>query len=256
VYYLVMNNEKCGIYQIRCNASGKLYVGSSNRMYTRWSEHRRFLRKGKHHSQHMQHAWTKYGEDAFSFSIIEECSLEELETREQVYINKYEPAFNSVKDVRKRNGPALAALMRARAALITHCPRGHAYDEANTYFSKKGGKRICRACNAERVSSIYAAETPEQTEQRSQQRAEHYVANREVVRARASIYAAEHREEKKEYDKLHRAEQTKRKRERRQNETPEQREKRLAQKRVSHQRNRSQALLKMRERYRLKQTEA
>ena len=32
-----------------------------------------------------------------------------------------------------------------RAARITHCPRGHAYDEENTYRSKKG-KRGCRKC--------------------------------------------------------------------------------------------------------------
>lgn len=28
---------------------------------------------------------------------------------------------------------------------ITHCPAGHAYDEANTYI-RKGGKRACRTC--------------------------------------------------------------------------------------------------------------
>lgn len=28
----------------------------------------------------------------------------------------------------------------------THCPHGHAYDEANTYYDKSGNRR-CRACN-------------------------------------------------------------------------------------------------------------
>lgn len=33
----------------------------------------------------------------------------------------------------------------ARNAAKTHCPRGHPYDEANTYIGTKGG-RWCRAC--------------------------------------------------------------------------------------------------------------
>lgn len=34
---------------------------------------------------------------------------------------------------------------RARCSNVTHCPRGHPYDEANTYRHKN--KRACRACH-------------------------------------------------------------------------------------------------------------
>lgn len=34
-------------------------------------------------------------------------------------------------------------------SLRTHCPRGHPYDEGNTYI-RKDGARSCRACNRER----------------------------------------------------------------------------------------------------------
>jgi hypothetical protein len=34
--------------------------------------------------------------------------------------------------------------LASRSAARTHCPRGHAYDEANTY--RDGGKRRCRTC--------------------------------------------------------------------------------------------------------------
>lgn len=37
----------------------------------------------------------------------------------------------------------------AKHAALTHCPRGHAYDEANTRRDKLG-KRYCRACQRER----------------------------------------------------------------------------------------------------------
>lgn len=33
----------------------------------------------------------------------------------------------------------------------THCPQGHAYDEANTYFTPAGSRR-CRTCNRDRAA--------------------------------------------------------------------------------------------------------
>ena len=33
---------------------------------------------------------------------------------------------------------------------ITHCPKGHAYDEQNTHINKVGA-RVCRACGRERA---------------------------------------------------------------------------------------------------------
>lgn len=38
----------------------------------------------------------------------------------------------------------------------THCPAGHAYDEANTYRDGKGSRR-CRTCNRERSRKPRAA---------------------------------------------------------------------------------------------------
>jgi hypothetical protein len=38
-------------------------------------------------------------------------------------------------------------------ATKTHCPQGHPYDEANTYYLKRGG-RSCRACTRKRTREI------------------------------------------------------------------------------------------------------
>lgn len=32
----------------------------------------------------------------------------------------------------------------------THCPKGHVYDERNTYLDADGGRRVCRACRSAR----------------------------------------------------------------------------------------------------------
>ncbi len=37
-----------------------------------------------------------------------------------------------------------------------HCPRGHAYDEDNTYVNKRG-QRMCRACGRDRMRERRAA---------------------------------------------------------------------------------------------------
>lgn len=48
---------------------------------------------------------------------------------------------------------------RVRTANVTHCPHGHAYDEANTYVHPIKGGRVCRACRTanERLRRMAAA---------------------------------------------------------------------------------------------------
>jgi len=41
----------------------------------------------------------------------------------------------------------------------THCPKGHAYDEANTIFTKGGRSRLCRTCNRASCAAAYQRRT-------------------------------------------------------------------------------------------------
>lgn len=55
-----------------------------------------------------------------------------------------------------RRGRASGAVIAARQRAKTHCPAGHAYDEANTYYDPRGG-RVCRACsNSQHLKRYYA----------------------------------------------------------------------------------------------------
>ena len=123
-----------------------------------------------------------------------------------------------------------AASLRARFALITHCTKGHPYDEANTMINQ--GKRVCREKRRQRAA-IQSA--------------------RDKDKAQRLAYAATHKAEKQAYDVARKPLANEQRKERRANETPEQREHRLRQKRESHQRNREAAIIKMREHYRLRQ---
>jgi len=51
-----------------------------------------------------------------------------------------------MEPVTKRENTLRGFGITAQQARRTHCPRGHAYDEGNTYFSRN--KRSCRRCAA------------------------------------------------------------------------------------------------------------
>ena len=78
-----------GIYKITNETTGKFYIGSSNDIKDRWREHTCCLRRNKHHSQHLQRSWNKYGEENFEFEIIELVeSNKELLPKEQGWMDK------------------------------------------------------------------------------------------------------------------------------------------------------------------------
>ena len=72
-----------GIYKITNKNTGKIYIGQSNDIERRFSEHcyKDVLAIDK--------AIQKYGKDAFSFEVVEECSLKTLDEREKYWIAYY-----------------------------------------------------------------------------------------------------------------------------------------------------------------------
>lgn len=87
-----MTETNCatGVYCITNKVNGKRYIGSSSRSIKgRVKQHKIDLRLDKHHSSHLQGAWNKYGEQSFTFSIIERCSPELCITKEQYWMDKF-----------------------------------------------------------------------------------------------------------------------------------------------------------------------
>lgn len=75
-----------GIYKIYCSSNNKTYVGSSIRVTTRLREHRYSLRDGIAINSYMQSSWNLYGEDAFTFELLELCEVDLLLQREDCWI--------------------------------------------------------------------------------------------------------------------------------------------------------------------------
>lgn len=86
------------VYSITNTTNGDRYVGSSVSVNRRRQAHFRLLRSGDHENERLQRAWRKYGENAFSFSILEEVSATDLIAREQAHIDHPSSVYNLNKE--------------------------------------------------------------------------------------------------------------------------------------------------------------
>lgn len=84
----------CGIYKITNNVNGKVYIGQSINIEVRWKDHINTLNKNRSHSVLLQRAWNKYGQENFSFEILELCSEDMLDDVEIKYIEFYDACRN------------------------------------------------------------------------------------------------------------------------------------------------------------------
>lgn len=90
--------KKSGVYVITNTINNKVYIGSTiSGFKKRIKEHLYELIKNRHHSDHLQKAYNKYGGDSFEFSILEICHKESIIEREQFYLDKY-------KSYQRKNG--------------------------------------------------------------------------------------------------------------------------------------------------------
>lgn len=85
-----------GIYKIYCIVNNKFYIGSATNIANRWNRHRYDLRANKGTNRNIQASWNKYGEESFTFEIVEEVlDKAKLIEREQHYLDILKPEFNA-----------------------------------------------------------------------------------------------------------------------------------------------------------------
>lgn len=77
----------CGIYCIENKITRKKYIGQSTNIKARQGHHKSELNRGVHFNECLQEDQKKFGEDNFSFYILEECSIEQLDELEKYYIS-------------------------------------------------------------------------------------------------------------------------------------------------------------------------
>lgn len=85
--------KKFGIYKIICKVNNKIYIGSTEVCFKqRFKKHKQKLRNNYHENDYLQKSWNKYGEDNFTFEILEEISdKSKVKEIEQLYLDEYIP---------------------------------------------------------------------------------------------------------------------------------------------------------------------
>jgi len=92
--------KKAWIYKIENTKNKNCYVGSTTNLSRRKKDHLRILKENKHHCKYLQRAWNKYGEDLFTFEVVESFNYltkEDILTKEQYYIDNLQSKYNCCK---------------------------------------------------------------------------------------------------------------------------------------------------------------
>ena len=89
-----------GIYKITNTINNKIYIGLSSNIEERWKIHKKRykIETDKEYEKHLYRSFRKYGLDAFTFEVIEECSVEELANREIYWISYYDSYANGYNE--------------------------------------------------------------------------------------------------------------------------------------------------------------
>jgi group I intron endonuclease len=81
--------HKTVVYFIKCDSLNKIYIGSAADLNPRMKDHFGKLYLGQHANKALQAAYNEFGLVSFRWGLLGTYPLEELETWEQYWIDKY-----------------------------------------------------------------------------------------------------------------------------------------------------------------------
>jgi group I intron endonuclease len=128
-----------GIYRLYNKVTGKSYVGKSKNIEKRMIQHRTCIKRKKIVAssayEYMHEDYKKYGMESFDYEVLEECLLDELDTREQHWMQKFD-VFNIEK------GYNIDAVYRGKSDFNFEVDENLSKDEwwkemANQFFNQK-----------------------------------------------------------------------------------------------------------------------
>ena len=162
-----------GIYKITNQINGKSYIGQSIHIEQRWEEH---LYKSSYSSL-IKYALYKYGINNFTFEVVEECKQEELDEREQYWIQYYD-SFNNGYNLTMGGGGAVKYSVEAVYE-----------DYLITQSIEKTAKNIgCHTQTARRILREYGINNHEQSDAKPVEQID--TKNLKVIKQYTSIQEA------------------------------------------------------------------
>jgi group I intron endonuclease len=112
-----------GVYQIRNTVTGSKYIGSAVDFARRRRTHFWLLRRGRHHSVHLQRSYDKHGIQAFVFEPLVVCAPDYALDVERQLLTRGEGRYNVARDSTapmrgRQHGPeAREKMSRARTGV-------------------------------------------------------------------------------------------------------------------------------------------
>lgn len=96
---------KIGVYKIyfETDKNNKVYIGISNNLTRRKTDHLNNLLENSHKNKFLQNAYKKYGVENFRFEVLEICDIDSLVNKEEDYIKKYN-SFNNKRGYNLTSG--------------------------------------------------------------------------------------------------------------------------------------------------------
>lgn len=91
---------KMGVFQIKNNVNGKIFIGSSLDLKAIWFAQKLQLNNGMHQNSELQKDWKEFGADHFSYEIIDEITQKddslidykkEIKALEEMIIDEIQP---------------------------------------------------------------------------------------------------------------------------------------------------------------------
>ena len=79
-----------GIYKITNKINGDAYIGQSVEVEDRLNDHKKPYNWNREENKRLYQAFISFGLNNFTFEIIEECKINQLNEREQYWINFYD----------------------------------------------------------------------------------------------------------------------------------------------------------------------
>lgn len=132
-----------GIYKIENKINGKIYIGQSNNIQRRFQEHQT---KGDSSRIPVDIAIQKYGKDNFTYTVIEETTIDKLNQAEEFwidYFNSVEIGYNCSKggeqqSIGENNGKAKLTeqdVIEIRKAYNNHLKQKDVYEKYKDIIS-------------------------------------------------------------------------------------------------------------------------
>lgn len=153
-----------GIYQIKNEVNGKVYIGSAVCIRQRFNEHKSMLERGAHHSRHLQNSWDKHGHLAFSHAVLDLCEKDELLIKEQKKIDEAVPEYNICRvagnTLGRRHSPETRAKIAEKARGRKCAPRSDEWRENLSKALKGRAKKphVLAALQAGRAKQVFTEE--------------------------------------------------------------------------------------------------